>query len=60
MRKSSVETVMGPWEEDETGFMSIEPTIIQVQNGRRVVVWPSHLAEAKFLVMPKWKDRAKN
>ena len=52
-----VETVMGPWEVDDTGFMSTEPTIIQIQGGRRVIVWPPNLAEAKFLPMPKWKDR---
>jgi branched-chain amino acid transport system substrate-binding protein len=55
-----VDTVMGPWQVDETGFMSIEPTIIQIQNGRRVIVWPPELAESDFLPMPKWKDRIKN
>lgn len=52
-----VDTVMGPWEVDETGFMSIEPTISQIQNGQRVIVWPADMAEAKFIAMPPWKDR---
>ena len=52
-----VDTVMGPWEVDDTGFMSIEPTIVQIQKGQRVIVWPSNLAESRFLPMPKWKDR---
>jgi len=55
-----VDTVMGPWEVDDTGFMSTEPTIVQIQKGQRVIVWPSHLAEGQFLPMPKWKDRVKN
>ena len=55
-----VDTVMGPWEVDDTGFMSTQPTIIQIQKGRRVIVWPSHLAEAQFLPMPIWKDSIKN
>ncbi len=32
---------------------------IQIRNGKHVVVWPAHQAEAKFLPMPKWADRAK-
>jgi len=51
-----VETVMGPWKVDERGFMSVEPTIIQIQNGRRVIVWPPDKAEAKFLTRPPRKD----
>ncbi len=29
------------------------------QKGRRVIVWPEHVAEAKFLPVPKWEGRAK-
>jgi hypothetical protein len=32
---------------------------IQIQKGERVIVWPAHQAEAKFLAMPKWEDRPK-
>ncbi len=31
----------------------------QIRNGKRMIVWPSHMAEAKVLPMPKWQDRGK-
>ncbi len=52
-----VDTVYGPWRVDEHGFMSIDGLAIQIQNGKRVIVWPAHLAEAAFLPMPKWDER---
>ncbi len=55
----TVQTVMGPYQVDEHGFMSTDGLAIQIQNGKRVIVWPPHLAEARFLPMPKWADRAK-
>ena len=55
----TVGTVMGPWQVDEHGFMSIDGLAIQIQNGKRVIVWPPHKSEARFLPMPKWEDRAK-
>ena len=45
----TVDTVMGTWKVDATGFMSTEPTIIQIQKGKRVLVWPAHTAQAPFL-----------
>ena len=58
-----VETIRGPYKADEQG-VSRSPNVIyhvtyQIQNGKRVIVWPEHLAEAKVLPMPKWEDRAK-
>ena len=55
----TVDTVMGPYKVDEHGFMSIDGLVIQIQNGKRVIVWPAHQAEGKFLLMPKWGDRGK-
>ncbi len=55
----TVQTVMGPWKVDERGFMSIDGLAIQIQNGKRVIVWPAHKSEARFLPMPKWEERAK-
>ena len=55
----TVDTVLGPWRVDEHGFMSTDGLAIQIQNGKRVIVWPPHKSEAKFLPMPKWEDRAK-
>ncbi len=55
----TVQTVRGRWKANEQGLSSIEPLTIQIQNGKRVIVWPAHMAEAKFLPMPKWEDRAK-
>ena len=58
---SSIElhTVKGPYKPTEQGMSPIEGVIIQIQNGKRVIVWPAHQAEAKFLPMPKWEDRAR-
>ena len=55
----TVQTVMGPWKVDERGFMSIDGLAIQIQNGKRVIVWPPNIAEAKVVAMPKWEDRGK-
>ena len=55
----TVQTVMGPWQVDEKGFMSTDGLTIQIQNGKRVIVWPPQMSEAKFLPMPKWEDRGK-
>lgn len=38
----------------------IDPVSIQIRNGERVIVGPEHRAEAEFLPMPKWEERAKN
>ena len=31
----------------------------QIQNGKRVLLWPEHVAEGKFIPMPRWEDKAK-
>jgi branched-chain amino acid transport system substrate-binding protein len=54
-----VETIEGPWKVDEQGLSNREGLTFQIQNGERVIVWPAHMAEARFLPMPKWEDRAK-
>ncbi len=38
---------------------TIEGLTFQIQNGKRVIVWPAHMSEARSLLMPKWEDRAK-
>ena len=56
----TVDTIHGRWKADERGNarLAVGPTI-QIQNGKRVIVWPATMAEAKFLPRPKWEDRAK-
>ena len=54
-----VETIAGPWKVDEQGLSNREGLTFQIQNGERVIVWPAHKAEARFLPMPNWKDRPK-
>ena len=55
-----VYTIRGPYKANEQGFSTpIAWLTFQIQNGKRVIVWPAHQAEAKFLLMPKWEDRAK-
>ena len=58
-----VYTILGPWKADGQGY-SRSPQInfhltYQIQNGKRVILWPEHVAEGKFIPMPKWEDRAK-
>ena len=55
----SVHTIKGLYKADAQGMSPIEGVIIQIQNGKRVIVWPPHKSEARFLPMPKWQDRAK-
>ncbi len=55
----TVQTIRGPWKANKQGLGKFTPVTIQIQNGKRVIVWPAHQAEARFLPMPKWKDRAK-
>ncbi len=54
-----VATIKGPWKVNEQGYSAIEGMTFQIQNGKRVIVWPATMAEAKFLPMPKWEERAK-
>ncbi len=55
-----VETIRGPWKVNEQGLSNRDGLTFQIQKGKRVIVWPAHKAEAKFLLMPKWEDRPKN
>ena len=48
-----VETIMGPWKVNEQGLSNREGLTFQIQNGERMIVWPAHKAEAKFLLMSK-------
>jgi branched-chain amino acid transport system substrate-binding protein len=61
MASIAVDTVRGRWKANEQGFATNPEggLTIQIQNGKRVIVWPAHKAEAKFLPMPKWEDRGK-
>ncbi len=54
-----VETIEGPWKVNEQGLSNREGLTFQIQNRERVIVWPAHMAEARFLPMPKWEDRPK-
>ena len=58
-----VYTIKGPYKADEQG-LSLSANVTghinyQIQNGKRVILWPEYMTEAKFLPMPKWEDRAK-
>ena len=59
MASITVNTIFGPWNVDERGFMSIDGLTFQIRNGKRVIVWPAPMSEAKALPMPKWEARAK-
>ena len=54
-----VETIVGPWKVNEQGLSDREGLTFQIQNGKRVIVWPAHKTEVRFLPMPKWGKRAK-
>lgn len=56
----AVETITGRWKADAQGLSPIEGLTFQIQNGKRVIVWPAHLAEARFLPAPKWEERPSN
>jgi len=56
----AVYTVKGQYKANEQGWSAIyDDVTFQIQNGKRVILWPEHMAEAKFLPMPKWEDRKK-
>ena len=56
----AVYTVKGQYKANEQGWSAIyDDVTFQIQNGKRVILWPEHMAEARFLPMPKWADRAK-
>ena len=48
LRKEKFETIRGTFEYDESGINKIQRDFIcQVQNGKRVIVWPEELSGAK-------------
>ncbi len=55
----TVQTVRGTYKANEQGRSPMEGVAFQIQNGKRLIVWPAHQAEAKVLPMPKWEDRIK-
>ncbi len=61
MASVGVTTIMGHWKADAQGLSTMEGLTFQIQNGKRVIVWPKHLAEAKYnLPMPRWDERPSN
>ncbi len=55
----TVETVMGRWKADAQGMSTVEGLTFQIQNGKRVIVWPKHIAEARYILpMPRWEERS--
>ena len=52
-------SLTGPYKPNEQGYSTIEGVTFQIRNGKHVIVWPEYMAEAKFLPMPRWEDRAK-
>ncbi len=58
MASIAVETIMGHWKADAQGLSTMEGLTFQIQNGKRMIVWPKHLAEAKYILpMPRWDER---
>ncbi len=55
----TVNTIRGPYKANERGMSPIDGVAFQIQNGKSVIVWPEHVAEARFLPMPKWEERGK-
>ncbi len=42
------------------GLSTIEGLTFQIQNGKRMIVWPTHIAEAKYILpMLRSEERAK-
>lgn len=57
----TVETIKGPYKADAQGLSTMEGLTFQIQNGKRVIVWPKHMAEAKYMLpMPRWDERPSN
>ncbi len=57
----TVETIKGPYKADARGLSTMEGLTFQLQNGKRVIVWPKHMAEAKYMLpMPRWDERPNN
>ena len=54
-----LETPLGPYKVDKSGAqLAARPAVVQIQRGRRQVVWPETLATAKWqLPYPRWDER---
>ncbi|MGH8674244.1 MAG: amino acid ABC transporter substrate-binding protein [Burkholderiales bacterium] len=54
-----LETPLGPYKVDKSGAqLAARPAVVQIQGGRRQVVWPESLATAKWqLPYPRWEER---
>ena len=57
--KLKITTAFGDYQVDERGFqIAHKMVLLQWQEGKRVTVWPSHLAEAKPIYpTPPWSQR---
>jgi branched-chain amino acid transport system substrate-binding protein len=57
----TVSTIMGSYKADAQGLSFIEGLTFQIQKGDRVIVWPKHMAEARYILpMPRWDERPNN
>jgi branched-chain amino acid transport system substrate-binding protein len=54
-----LETPIGTYRVDASGSqVGIKPAVVQIQRGRREIVWPERLATAKWrLPYPRWDER---
>ena len=54
-----LETPLGPYKVDQSGAqLAAKPAVVQIQRGRREIVWPDTLATAKWqLPYPRWDER---
>lgn len=54
-----LETPLGPYKVDKNGAqLAARIALVQIQGGRRRVVWPENLATAKWqLPYPRWEER---
>lgn len=53
-----VMTMFGRYKVDEKGLNSHKGMTFQIQNGKRMVVWPKEMAQVEAkLPMPKWSER---
>lgn len=51
-------TPIGPYKVDRSGAqLAARPLLVQIQRGRRRIVWPEALAEAHLQPYPAWEDR---
>ena len=51
-------TPLGPYKVDRSGAqVAARPLLVQIQRGRRRIVWPDALAVARLQPYPAWEDR---